>query len=37
MPRYSGYLLAVIISVWVVILGYSLRSWLKERKFIRDT
>ena len=34
MPDYFGYLLAAIISVWVVILGFSMRTWLRERKLL---
>ena len=32
MYKYHGYLLACIISVWVVMLVYALRTWLRERK-----
>ena len=32
MSEYHGYLLASIMSVWVVIGGYVLRTWLRERK-----
>ncbi len=32
MYKYHGYLLAVIISVWVVVLGFVLRTWWLERK-----
>ncbi len=32
MGEYHGYLLATIISVWVVIGVYGLRTWLRERK-----
>ena len=28
MLKYHGYLLACIISVWVVVLAYVLRAWL---------
>ncbi len=34
MPKYHGYLLACIISVWVVVLAYVLRTWLRERKVL---
>jgi|GEM_PF-6528869 len=34
MPKYHGYLLACIISVWVVVLAYVLRIWLRERKVL---
>ena len=34
MYKYHGYLLACIILVWVVILGFVLRTWLLERKYI---
>jgi hypothetical protein len=32
MYKYHGYLLACIISVWVVMLAYVLRTRLRERK-----
>ena len=32
MGKYHGYLLASILSVWVVLLTYVLRTWLRERK-----
>ncbi len=32
MYKYHGYLLACIISVWVVVLTYMLRNWLRERR-----
>lgn len=32
MYKYHGYLLACIIIVWVVMLAYVLRTWLRERK-----
>ena len=34
MLKYHGYLLACIISVWIVVLAYVLRTWLRERKII---
>ncbi len=34
MLNYHGYLLACIISVWIVVLAYGLRTWLRERKII---
>ena len=37
MSNYLGYLLAAIISVWVVILSYTVRTWLRERKLLSDT
>ncbi len=32
MYKYHGYLLAVIILVWVVVLSFVLRTWWLERK-----
>ncbi len=32
MHKYHGYLLACIICVWVVVLAYVIRTWLRERK-----
>lgn len=32
MYRYHGFFLASIISVWVMILAFVLRTWLRERK-----
>ncbi len=33
MPKYGGYLLATIISIWAVIGTVFIMTWLKERKF----
>jgi len=32
MYKYHGFLLACIITVWVLVLAYLLRTWLRERK-----
>ncbi len=32
MYKYHGYLLACVISVWVMVLTYMLRNWLRERR-----
>ncbi len=37
MPKYLGYLLAAYLSVWVGILAYSLRTWLRERKILSES
>lgn len=32
MYKYHGYLLVCILAVWIVIFGFTLRTWLLERK-----
>jgi hypothetical protein len=32
MYKFHGYFLACVISVWVVVLAYMLRNWLRERR-----
>jgi len=32
MVKYHGYFLASVLAVWVVILGFLVRTWLLERR-----